>query len=312
MTRISQAPAAGYFFIIIAVLFWGGSASLAKFLFTTRYDTLIITQTRSSLSFLLIAAWFLVRDRSIFRVDRLDIPKFALAGILGIAVTNFTYYFTVKETTVATAILLQYTAPVIVMVYAVFVLKEEALSTARVLALALSLAGCWLAVSGGDWSGIQLSGWGLASGIASALCYSFMLLMSKHLLRKYSVWTTLTYAFGFSTLFWLLVNTPWDIAAKGYTSEDWGVFWFFAVVSILIPHSMFTAGLKLLEAGTVGIVTTLEPVVAIAVAYFALGESLNAVQVSGGAAVVAAVILLQARSIQRHRVWQKTGAAGGN
>lgn len=307
-----MTPAAGYFFIIIAVVFWGGSASLAKFLFTTRYDTLIITQTRSSLSFLLMAAWFLLRDRSIFRVDRRDLPKFALAGTLGIAVTNFTYYFTVKETSVATAILLQYTAPVLVMAYAVFVLKEEALSTARVLALALSLAGCWLAVSGGDWSGLQLGGWGLASGIASAFCYSFMLLMSKHLLRKYSVWTTLTYAFGFSTLFWLLVNTPWDIAGKGYTSEDWAIFWFFAVVSILIPHSLFTAGLKLLEAGTVGIVTTLEPVVAIIVAYFALGESLTVVQVIGGSAVVAAVVLLQMQSIRRHRAWQRSGAAGGN
>lgn len=312
MRGIQQMPAAGYFFIVIAVLFWGGSASLAKFLFTTRYDTLIITQTRSSLSFLLIAAWFLVRDRSVFRVNRRDLPKFILAGILGIAVTNFTYYYTVKETTVATAILLQYTAPVLVMVYAVFVLKEESFTGAKVLALVLSLAGCWLAVSGGDWSIIRLSGSGLLSGTASALCYAFMLLMSKHLLRTYSVWTTLTYAFGFSTLFWLVLNTPWDIAARGYTAEDWGIFWFFAVVSILIPHTMFTAGLKLLEASTVGIVTTLEPVVAITVAYFTLGEALNAVQVAGGTAVVAAVVLLQMRSIQRHLSLRRAANSHGN
>jgi drug/metabolite transporter (DMT)-like permease len=312
MVRIQQVPAAGYFFIVVAVLFWGGSASLAKFLFTTRYDTVIITQTRSSLSFILMAAWFALRDKSVFRIERRDIPKFVLAGVIGIAITNFTYYYTVQETTVATAILLQYTAPVIVMVYAVFVMKEETLSGAKVLALILALAGCWLAVSGGDWSTIRLGGWGAATGTASAVGYAFMLLMSKHLLKKYSVWTTLIYAFGFATLFWLLVNTPWDIAACGYTAEDWGIFWFFAVVSILIPHSMFTTGLKQLEASTVGILTTLEPVVAIAVAYFALGEGLNAVQVTGAFAVVAAVTLLQLRSIHRNWPLERPKRTGGN
>ncbi len=301
MTLHQRAPAAGYFFILIAVMFWGGSASVAKFLFTTHLDTLIITQTRSSISFLLIALYFLLKDRTVFRVRTRDLPKFVMAGVIGIAVTNFTYYYTVQEATVAAAILLQYTAPVLVMLYAVMVSREETLNGAKVIALVLSLIGCWLAVGGGEWSAIQLRGWTLVSGIASAVCYSFMLLMSKHLLRTYSVWTTLTYAFGFATVFWLFVNTPWEIADKGYTFADWGIFFFFAVISILIPLSMFTAGMRLLEASTVGIVTTLEPVVAIVVAYFALGESLNTVQVAGGMAVVTAVILLQARTLLRSK-----------
>lgn len=302
MTLYQKPAGAGYVFILIAVLFWGGSASVAKFLFTTRFDTLIITQTRSSISFLLIAFYFLLKDRTVFRIRPADLPKFITMGVIGIAVTNFTYYYTVQEATVAAAILLQYTAPVLVMLYAVMIGREESLNGAKVLALVLSLAGCWLAVSGGEWSGIQLRGWPLVTGILSAVCYSFMLLMSKHLLRTYSVWTTLTYAFGFSTVFWLLVNPPWEIAAKGYSLSDWGIFVLFAVISILIPHSMFTAGLRLLEASTVGIVTTLEPVVAIVVAYFALGESLNAVQVAGGLSVVVAVVLLQARAVIRPRV----------
>ena len=291
-----QTPAAGYFLILVAVLFWGGSASLAKFLFTTRYDALIITQTRSSLSFVLMALYFALRDRSVFRISFPDLPKFALTGTIGIAVTNYAYYFTVQEATVATAILIQYTAPVVVMLYAVVVSRDEALNGAKIISLTLAMAGCWLAVSGGDWSTVRLQGWSIVSGIASSLCYAFMLLMNKHLLRKYSVWTMLTYAFGFATVFWLIVNNPWQIAAKGYTAEDWAVFWVFAVVSILIPHSMFSAGLKILEASTVGIVTTMEPVVAIATAFFALGEALTGIQWLGAAAVVAAVILLQLKS----------------
>lgn len=283
----------GTLLILIAVLFWGGSASLAKFLFTTRFDTLIVVQSRSSLSFLLLLLYFLLKDRSVFRIERKDLGTLALTGVIGIAVTNFSYYYTVNAASVATAILVQYTAPVLVMVYAVVVSKDEVFNGIKVIALGLSLLGCYLAVSGGEWSAIQLRGWSVVSGITSSLSYAFMLLISKHLLRKYSVWTMLVYAFGFSAVFWLFLNTPWHIAERGYSMSDWGVLLMFALVSILIPHSLFASGLKLLDASTVGIVTTMEPVIAIIIAYFALGESLGEIQIVGGVAVVAAVVLIQ-------------------
>ncbi len=289
-----QSPVArGYIFVLVAVFFWGGSASFAKYLFSTRFDTLIVVQMRSSISFLLLALYFLLRDRSVFRIERHDLWALVLAGLIGIAMTNFSYYYTVSESTVATAILIQYTAPVLVMVYAVAVSKEEALNGIKVMALLLSFAGCFFAVSGGDMTAFRLQGWSAVSGIASSLSYAFMLLISKHLLRKYSVWTMLLYAFGCSTVFWILINNPWQIAEKGYSSGDWGILGFFALVSILIPHSMFASGLKLLDASTVGIVTMVEPIAAIGIAYFALGESLGGAQIIGGTAVIGAVLLLQ-------------------
>jgi drug/metabolite transporter (DMT)-like permease len=300
----------GTIFLLVAVLFWGGSASLAKFLFTTNFDTLIVTQSRSSLSFVLLALYFLLYDRSVFRVERKDLGALILTGLIGIALTNFSYYYTVEQATVATAILIQYTAPALVMVYAVLVAKEEVFNGIKVLALALSLMGCYLAVSGGDWTAIQLKGWSVVSGIASSLGYAFMLLMSKRLLRKYSVWTMLVYAFGFSTLFWLFINTPWHIAEMGYSMGDWGILLVFALVSILIPHPLFASGLKLLDASTVGIVTTMEPVAAIAIAYVALGESLGPVQVVGGSAVVAAVVLLQSAQLRKWALARRMHHAG--
>jgi len=291
----------GYLFILSAVLFWSGSASLAKHLFTTSYDTLIIVQTRSSLSFVLFAVYFALRRRAIFKIDSKDLLKFVLVGVIGVAVTNFTYYFAVKESTVATAILIQYIAPVLVMIYAVSVIRSELLSSAKVISMALALIGCFFAVTSGSVSSLQLTGWGLASGFASALGYAFMLLMSKHLLAKYSVWTMLTYAFGFATLFWLFVNPPWVVASRGYDEGDWGIFLLFAVMSILIPHSLFSSGLKLMEASTVGIVTTLEPVFSILIAHLALGEAFGGAQIIGAIAVVTAIVLLQLRGM-RHAV----------
>ena len=282
-------------FVVLAVSLWGGSASLAKFLFQTRYDPLIITQTRSSLSFVLLAAYFLVVDRSVFRIRAGELYKFALVGVIGIALTNFTYYFTVRESTVATAILVQNVAPVVVMIYAVAVSKEEELTGIKLISLVLALCGCFFAVSGGSLSDVRLSGWSLLTAPVSMLTYAFMLIFSKRILRQYRVWTLLVGGLGFAAVFWLIVNPPWAIAAKGYGFADWGIFLGFAVASILLPYIFFAKGLKILDATTTGILTTLEPVIAIMVAWFTLGESINAVQVAGAAGVVGSVLLLQVR-----------------
>jgi len=295
MTSIDRSQGRGIVLVILAVSLWGGSASLAKYLFLTSYDPLIVTQTRSSLSFLLLAAWFLLTDRSVFRVQLRDLYKFALIGIVGIATTNFTYYFTVKELTVATAILVQNAAPAVVMIYSVVVSKEEDFTGIKVISLLLALFGCFLAVSGGSISEVKLGGWALVTAPVSMLTYAFMLLASKRMLRTYAVWTTLVTALGFATIFWLFVNPPWVIAAQGYQLKDWGIFLGFAVVSILLPYIFFAQGLRLLEATTAGIVTTLEPVIAIIVAWVALGESMGSLQIAGTVAVVASVLLLQVR-----------------
>jgi drug/metabolite transporter (DMT)-like permease len=289
----SASSLRGFLLMLVAVTFWGGSASLAKYLILHRFDTLIITQTRSSLSFVLMALYFAVADRSVFRIRVRDIYKFVLLGVIGIAVTNFTYYYTAKESTVATAILVQYTAPVWVTLYAVLVSKEEHFNGLKGLSLLLALAGCYFAVTGGAGTAFHLPGWTALTGPGSAVTFAFLMIYTKRLSRNYRIWTMLIYMFGVAAVFWLFVNPPWQIAAHGYSASDWGVLWMFAVVSILIPHTAFTTSLKLLEASTVGIVGTLEPVIAIVVASVALNETLTGVQMLGAAGVVAAVLLLQ-------------------
>lgn len=283
----------GYLLLLTATLFWGGAASIAKILFMNNYETLIIIQTRSTLSFLLLVLFFLVRDRTVFRIPRRMLYKFAIVGVVGIALTNYTYYYTIRESSVATAILIQNTAPVLVMLYSVLVSKEEAVNGLKILSLALALIGCYVAVTGGASLGIAIPTLALISGIASSVCFAFILIASKKVLKDYSVWTTLIYLFGFAALFWLFINPPWVIVSHGYSGQDWGIFLAFAIVSILIPHSLFMTSMKYLQPTNAGITSIMEPVFAILIAYLVLGEKLTMVQTAGACGVVAAILLLQ-------------------
>jgi drug/metabolite transporter (DMT)-like permease len=292
----------GFVFLIIAVFFWGSSASLAKYLMVTRFDTLIIAQTRTSLSFILLLVFFFLLNRGVFRIQWTDIWKLGTLGVVGVALTNYTYYFTVKESSVATAILVQYTAPVWVVLYSVLITKEEKLDGTTLVSLVFALIGCYFAVTGGLWQNISLKGWTIITGPTSAFTFALQIVVSKQLLKRYSIWTLLIYMFGFSAIFWLIINPPSQIVARNFTINDWGILWIFAVVSILIPQTAFASGLKLLKASTVGIVSILEPIIAIVVAYFVIGESLGLIQVFGAIVVIAAVGLLQVHPLIMRKV----------
>ncbi|MBI5464870.1 MAG: DMT family transporter [Ignavibacteriales bacterium] len=294
----SSQPIRGYLFVVIAVVFWAGSASVAKIMFQTRFDALIVTQMRTSLSFLMLALFFALTNRPMFKIAWRLVPALAIVGVFGVAATNFSYYYTVEHATIATAILIQNTAPVLVALYLGFITKEESFTRLKAVALVLALGGCYLAVTGGGSLDLHLTGWTRVTAFAASFCYAFQLIYSKRLLRTVPVWTFLMYAFGFAGAFWLFINPPWAIAAKHYSSGDWGVLLFFAVFSILIPHSLLVSALKLLEASRVAIVTTLEPFLAILFAYIIVGESIGVVQVIGGIAIISAVVLLQLRPHQ--------------
>jgi drug/metabolite transporter (DMT)-like permease len=284
----------GTMLILGAAVFWGCSATAAKVLLNTHLDTILIVQTRVSISALLMGGAYLLIDPTLLRVRREDLWRFALLGVGGIAVTNFTYYYVIRESTVATAIIIQYTAPVAVMAWSV-VSGEDRVTMLKLLAAAMSLAGCFFAVGGYEKALFTLSPLALLSGIGSVVSYSFLTIYLRRLLRTYSLWTTVFYAILFASLFWLLVNPPWKLLATDLPGSTWGALALLAIFSILVPHSLFVGGMRYLVPSRAMITGTFEVVVAILSAAIVLGERLELLQLFGAALVVGAILVLNAR-----------------
>ena len=282
----------GYLFILGASLFWGISATIAQYLLSHEFDTLVLVQMRMTISCLLLLTYFIFFKRHLLKVRFNDLYRFALLGVIGLAGSNFTYYFTIKETNVATAIILQYMAPLLVLAYAALS-KEEELNWIKLSAGVLSLTGCFFAVTGKDFSIVHISQIGLITGIASAFCWSFTNVWLRHLLKVYTVWTCLIYSFIFASIFWLFFNPPWNLIDANYTPETWGIFWGFAILSILIPHSFYYLGLRYLTPSRAIITATFEPVIAILSAYIFLDEILAPIQIIGAVFVIIAIGVLQ-------------------
>jgi drug/metabolite transporter (DMT)-like permease len=282
----------GYLLILGAATFWGISATVARYLITREFDTLLLVQMRITLSCVLLLPFFLLYRPELLRVKRGDLFDFALLGIVGAAGSNFTYYFAIQETNVATAILMQYLAPVLVLLYAA-ITKEERVTFIKVAAGAASLAGCFLAIAGKDLSIIRISGWGLASGLGSAFCWAFTNVWLRRLLKNYHVWTCILYSFIFASVFWLFINPPWVIFDGHVSADTWAVLLLIAVISVLIPHSLYFSGIRYLTASRAIITATFEPVIAIITAAIFVGEVPGTVQAIGAVLVLSAIAILQ-------------------
>jgi drug/metabolite transporter (DMT)-like permease len=285
----------GYVWIAAAAALWGIAATVVKYLFNNQYDPLIIVQTRVTIACAALIVFFLLRNRSLLRVDRADIPKFFFVGICGVAGSNYFYYFAIKESNVATSILLQYTAPILVTVYAAL-FQHERFTMNKLIALVCASLGIFLAVGAYDAGILQSNLKGVIFALIAAVAFAIFNIAGKPLTRKYSVWTALTYVLAGASVFWLFINPPTTIAAAGYSGNDWMVFTFISVISILLPYSCYFLGLQKIQASKAIITSMLEPVVAIISEFLFLNGHMSALQFAGAAMVAGAVILLQVNS----------------
>ena len=302
MSTETRKPALGYLYIAAATFCWGVAASLGRAAFTRRLpglhalrpiDPLILSQSRATFSFLtLLPVLSLLRGWRRLRLPAADIRDTFLIGILGVAASNYFYYLAIQRTNVATAIIVQYTAPIWVLLYTV-ARGHQKPTLQRVGAVGLAVTGIALVIGLFGGTGLHLDTIGLFAGLLAAFSFAFYNVGGHNVLARHDRWMVLLYTTCSASLFWLLVNPPWKIAAAHCSGEQWLFLLLFSLLSVLAPFSFYFAGLQHLEPTRAIVVSCLEPVFSIVIAAVALGEIMHPLQVAGIVFVLAAIIVVQ-------------------
>jgi drug/metabolite transporter (DMT)-like permease len=264
-------------------------------------DPLVLAQSRSTIALLILGPLLFLKKRSSLRVRGSHLAQFFLLGILGLAASNYLYYLAIEKTTVATAIVLQYVAPVWVLLYMLARGLQRA-TALRISGVVLAVIGCALAV--GEiaaqrrfpWlvlSGTRFNVIGVIAAELAAISFAFYNVFGQHLVQIYERWTVLVYSLLGASVFWQLLNPPWKIFAQHYSSGQWLFMLVFSITSMLIPFSLYFAGLQHLDPTRAIVTACLEPVWAILLTAITLGEFVSPMQVLGIAVVLSATILVQ-------------------
>lgn len=292
----------GYLYIASATFFWGISASMGRAMFTGRImpggqvlrpiDPLMLAQSRTTMSFLvLLPILFVSRGRAL-ALPRRDFIQIALLGIFGVAASNYLYYLAIQKTNVAIAIIIQYTAPAWVLLYTAARGRQRA-TVQRVGAVALAVIGCALVIGLVGSGRFQVNLLGLIAAILASFSFAFYNVGGHDILARYDRWKVLLYTLASAAAFWIVINPPWKIAAAHYDGWQWLFLLVFAVTSVLLPFSLYFAGLQHLEPTNAIVASCLEPVFSIIIAALALGETVRPVQTVGILVVLAAILLIQ-------------------
>ncbi len=278
--------------------------------FVPKIDPLMIAQGRTTIALFVLLPILLLRNRNSLRVRGAHLAQFFPLGVLGLAASNYFYYLAIERTSVATAIVLQYVAPVWVLLYMV-ARKLQRPTAQRVLGVALAVAGCALAVglfagrSAFPWlglSGAHFSTVGVVAAELAAVSFAFYNVYAQHLLQSYSRWTVLVYALFWSAAFWIVVNPPWKIAAQHYTAGQWAFLAVFSMTSMLVPFSFYFTGLQHLDPTRAVVTSCLEPVFAIVLTALLLGEGVSSIQMVGMVIVLAATLMVQRPDPAHHEL----------
>ena len=299
-TKIRK-PVRGYFYIAAATFCWGIAASMGRAAFTGRLpglhalrpiDPLILSQSRATFSFLvLLPVLGLLRGRRL-RLPAADLGQIFLIGILGVAASNYFYYLAIQRTNVATAIIVQYTAPIWVLLYTVARgLQKPTLQ--RVAAVGLAVTGIALVIGLFGGGGLRLDTIGVIAALLAAFSFAFYNIGGHNILARLDRWIVLLYTTCSASLFWIVINPPWKITAAHYSGEQWLFLLLFSLISVLAPFSFYFAGLQHLEPTRAIVVSCLEPVFSIVIAAVALGEIVRPLQVTGIVLVLAAIVVVQ-------------------
>jgi drug/metabolite transporter (DMT)-like permease len=287
-----RRPRLGYLLAAVAALMFAVNGSIAKFLLDDGVSAVHLSQLRATLSFALLAGALVLVDRSRLRIARTDVARMAWLGIAGLALVQLTYFLAIDRLPISVALVIQFTGPLLVLLW-LRVAHGRRLKPSLYGAVALSVAGSALVVEVYDAG--ALDGLGVAFAVAAAVTFALYLVGFERAGHRYDAFTTLTWGLGFATLFWVAASPPWTFPFEDFSgNRNLGLALGVVVIGTLAPFLLNVSALRHLPAARVGVVATLEPVLATAIAWAIHGEALAALQIAGGVLVVAAVAWVQA------------------
>jgi drug/metabolite transporter (DMT)-like permease len=301
--RLDERAGLGYLMVAVAATLFAVNGTVSKVVLGSGLSSLELTQIRSGGAALGFLVFLLLFARRRLRVSRRELLFLAVFGITGVAFVQWLYFVAIEHLPVGIALLIQFTGPLLVALFARFVYHERI--RRRVwLALAFCLTG--LAVVVEAWAGIAFSTVGITAASGAAFALAAYVLMAERERRHRDPASLSFYGFLFAALFWAIVQPlwefPWDalgdtVSLQGnlaeHTAPVWLLVTFVVLVGTMITFSLLTGALRHIPATRASIVGTLEPVVATVVAWLWLGESFGAAQLVGGAVVLAGILLAQ-------------------
>lgn len=286
--------------VLIAAVLWGSSGVCAQYIMEqSQMSSQFLTMTRLLFAGLILLTLSFVHGDRIFRImknrkDALSLLFFTLVGALTV---QLSFLMTIEKSNAATATVLQFLAPTIIVAWFSLVRKSRP-GMLVFAAIGTSLMGTFLLVTHGNPTSLSISGGALFWGIVSAFTAAFYTTYPSQLIARYGTLPIV----GWSMLIGGAVLLPF-YAGQGESFTLSGnvvlAFFYLVVIGTSLTFSLYLKGAQMIGGPRASILSCAEPLSSAFLSLLLLGITFTLPDWLGTLLILSSVILISLDSRRR-------------
>ncbi|MDB5196093.1 MAG: hypothetical protein JWP88_463 [Flaviaesturariibacter sp.] len=273
-------------------LFFAANFSLVKKVYPALVKPFGLNIFRVSISLVLFWILWLFSGKPA-GIARKDIGRFLLCGLTGIAINQMLFIKGLTLTSTIHASLLMLTTPLLITIFALWVLKET-LTPFKIAGLLLGAGGATLLITAKE-TGTHAPHYLLGDLLIliNAVSYAVYFILVKPLMLRYSPLHVVRWVFTFGLL--LILPLGWSEATQvsfpSFSALQLVAFFSIIFTGTFLAYSFNAYGLQHLGAGVTGSYIYTQPVFAVAIATVFFQEALSPGKLMAAALIFSGVFL---------------------
>lgn len=235
---------------------------------------------RALLASVLIGGYFLISRQKIdFKAIKKELLLLLFSG-MAMGVNWILLFEAYKHTTISAATLSYYFAPVIVTVVCPILFREK-LGKKQLLCFIMSTLGLVLII-GFEGMGGGNHVLGILLGLGAAVFYATVILLNKFIKNVEGIHRTFLQFLAAIVILVPYVLLTGDLQIGKLDGKGWVCLLAVGLIHTGITYCMYFSALKELKGQEIAILSYLDPLVAVAISFFILGEEMTILQMLGG------------------------------
>ena len=280
-----------YLEVLFAVIVWGASFIATKVALKD-ISPIAIVWLRFSMGIIILGIAVALRKQFALP-NKSEWGYFALLGFLAITFHQWLQSNALQTSEASTTAWIVATTPVFMALLGWVILKEN-LALAKIIGIALAALGVLLVVSDGNIASSAIGRFGAPGDILvliSALNWAVVSVLSRRGLKFYSASLMIFYVMAFGWIF----SSVLFVAGKNYVElsnlsrDGWVGITFLGIFCSGLAYLTWYDALQALSTAETGVFLYIEPLVAVVVAFFILGEAITGASMAGGAVILLGV-----------------------
>ncbi len=291
---MSNSKLVPYLEALFAVIAWGASFIATKIALQD-ITPVTIVWLRFTMGVVILGIAVVLR-RQFTLPEKGEWGYFALLGFLGITFHQWLQSNGLQTSQAGTTAWIVATTPIFMALLGWLILKEG-LGWIKSLGILLAFLGVLLVVSEGNLASVSIGRFGAPGDILiliSAVNWAVFSALSRRGLKQYPASLMMFYVMAlgwfFTSLLFLTTKAPSEI--QNLTLNGWAGVAFLGIFCSGLAYIAWYDALKALTTAQTGVFLYIEPLVAVVVAFFILGEGITVASLVGGGIILFGVWLV--------------------